>query len=242
MALVRQREWIFPERIEDIKDVDTYLHKHYEQHYEESIARLADFESLEIDTQIVTDWTIITSFKPSADATVDLGAVGATDYRFRHLYLSGNLSDETNTLTVANAKTAYDHSQDSSQAHSDYLKNDANDTTSGDLTIQTALLLTANARVKAIAGTNDSLVLDGKGTGTVYFNYDDGTGGVIFSDGAGGNKASITSAGLLTIAGNFTLTSATSTITGGTALNVEAGANGIISTTIRDDTTVSAAT
>jgi len=105
MALVRQREWIFPERIEDIKDVDTYLHKHYEQHYEESIARLADFESFEIDTLTVSNWTIETSFKPSADATVDLGA---TSYRFKHLYLSGNITDDTNTLTVANAKGAHD--------------------------------------------------------------------------------------------------------------------------------------
>jgi hypothetical protein len=48
-------------------------------------------------------------FRPDADNTIDLGAVGGTDYRFRHLYLSGNLSDETNTLTVANAKAAYDH-------------------------------------------------------------------------------------------------------------------------------------
>jgi len=107
MALVRQREWIYPERIEDIKDVKEHLRKHYLQHFEESQARLEDFESLEIDTLTVSNWTVATSFKPSVDATVDLGA---TTYRFRHLYLSGNLTDDTNTLTIANAKSAYTHS------------------------------------------------------------------------------------------------------------------------------------
>lgn len=52
-----------------------------------------------------------TSFQPASDNTFDLGVVGGTDYRWRHLYLSGNLSDETNSLTIANAKAAYDHSQ-----------------------------------------------------------------------------------------------------------------------------------
>lgn len=78
---------------------------------------------------------INTALLPGADNTIDLGAVGGTDYRFRHLYLSGNISDETNTLTVANAKTAYDHSQDNTQAHSDYLLNSGNDETSGTLTM-----------------------------------------------------------------------------------------------------------
>ena len=107
--LARTKDWSYPKDINDIKDVDTYLCRHFEQHVEESISRIEDFESLEINTLTVTDWTIETSFKPSSDATVDLGAVGGTDYRFRHLYLSGNLSDETNTLTVANAKSAYTH-------------------------------------------------------------------------------------------------------------------------------------
>jgi hypothetical protein len=45
---------------------------------------------------------------PDGNGTRDLGTSGA---RFKDFYLSGNLSDATNTLTVANAKTAYDHSQ-----------------------------------------------------------------------------------------------------------------------------------
>jgi len=36
-----------------------------------------------------------------------------------------------NAVTAANCKTAYDHSQDNTQAHSDYLINNGNDTTSG---------------------------------------------------------------------------------------------------------------
>ena len=36
-----------------------------------------------------------------------------------------------NEITAANAKAAYTHSQNNNQAHTDYLKNDANDSTSG---------------------------------------------------------------------------------------------------------------
>jgi len=46
---------------------------------------------------------------PSTDGGKNLGA---SDQRFNTLYLSANLSDGTNTLTIANAKTAYDFSQD----------------------------------------------------------------------------------------------------------------------------------
>ncbi|MHC4618352.1 MAG: hypothetical protein ACYTEQ_11435 [Planctomycetota bacterium] len=72
--------------------------------------------------------------RPGSDGTIDLGAVGSTDYRWRHLYLSGNLSDEINALTIGDAKSAYDHSQDNTQAHSDYLLNNASDETSGTIT------------------------------------------------------------------------------------------------------------
>ena len=39
-----------------------------------------------------------------------------------------------NTLSIADLNTAYDHSQDNTQAHTDYLINNGNDTTSGKLT------------------------------------------------------------------------------------------------------------
>jgi hypothetical protein len=97
---------------------------------------------------------INTALLPGADNTIDLGSVGGTDYRFRHLYLSGNISDETNTLTVANAKAAYDHSQDNTQAHSDYLLNNASDATSGTLTM-------AGLNI-----TGDSLVLNSDAAGS----------------------------------------------------------------------------
>jgi hypothetical protein len=73
---------------------------------------------------------INTALLPTSDNTIDLGSVGGTDYRFRHLYLSGNISDETNTVTVANLKTAYDHSQNNTQAHTDYMLN-TGDTATG---------------------------------------------------------------------------------------------------------------
>lgn len=50
----------------------------------------------------------VTDLIPSEIASFDLG--NAT-YDWRNFYLNGNLSDGTNSLTVANAKDAYDHSQ-----------------------------------------------------------------------------------------------------------------------------------
>lgn len=105
MALARLKDWAYPERIKDMDDVDTYLRRHYQQHVEESQSRVEDFESLEINTLTVTDWTIITSFNPSVDNVVDLAA---TTLRFKDIYLAGSLKDDTVTLTVANAKDAYD--------------------------------------------------------------------------------------------------------------------------------------
>jgi len=64
------------------------------------------------------------------------------------------------------------------------------------------------------------------------FTVGDGKGATVFSiDG---------SAALATLTGNLTMSSATSTITGGTQFNLEAGASGIRSVTINNDTTTSA--
>jgi len=54
------------------------------------------------------DWEHGGHFYSTANGTHDLGQ---TAKRWRDLFLSRNLSDGTNTLTVANAKTGYDHSQ-----------------------------------------------------------------------------------------------------------------------------------
>ena len=47
---------------------------------------------------------------------------------------SNDITDGSNATNPAEIRTAYDHSQDNSQAHSDYLINNGNDTTSGGLT------------------------------------------------------------------------------------------------------------
>ena len=68
--------------------------------------------------------------------------IGSPTKKWRDLYIDKNLSDGINTLTVANAKTAYDHSQDNSQAHSDYLLNNTSDTMDGSLTLTNGNQLT----------------------------------------------------------------------------------------------------
>lgn len=83
---------------------------------------LDNLASVAINTSLVSD----------SDNTDDLGAT--TTGRWKDLYLAGNITDDTNTVTVANLKTAYDHSQDNTQAHSDYLLNSGNDTMAGVLT------------------------------------------------------------------------------------------------------------
>lgn len=108
MTVGRVKSFPYPERIDSFPSTEDYLKKLYRSLTEEQVEKITDFEDMDMDEATIGDLIIVSSINPSADATVDLGAVGATDYRFRHLYLSGNLSDETNTLTVANAKDAYD--------------------------------------------------------------------------------------------------------------------------------------
>ncbi len=66
-------------------------------------------------------------------------------------------------VTAANCKTAYDHSQDNSQAHSDYLINNGDDTTTGDLTISKATPLfkatdTSGNEIQVYSDTNGNYV------------------------------------------------------------------------------------
>lgn len=68
------------------------------------------------------------------DAVISLGH---TAKRWKNLYLSGNLTDDTDSLTVAQAKTAYTHSQSNSQSHTDYLLNNAADEFGGTLSPST---------------------------------------------------------------------------------------------------------
>ena len=72
-----------------------------------------NLKSTSIGIGVHGDIILFDRMTPTGDNATDLGAfvpAGAAN-RFRHLYLAGNISDGTNSLTVANAKTAYDHSQ-----------------------------------------------------------------------------------------------------------------------------------
>ncbi len=135
------------------------------------------------------DLSITGDLTPTADNSQDLGAVGGTDYRWRNLYLSGNLSDETNTLTIANAKAAYDHVSSSGDDHS-YIDQDV--TIAG--TPQFARLglgLAADADVQLVikdsaAGNQTALIRwynDGTAAGQLgVFGSGAGTYGEIFAN------------------------------------------------------------
>jgi len=99
---------------------------------------------------------------PDADNTRDLGIT--TTGRWKDLYLAGNLKDDTNIASVANIKTAYDHSQDNTQAHSDYLLNNANDATSGELTVGSLVTngnITLGSNWISNTGGNAGIKIDG---------------------------------------------------------------------------------
>ena len=57
---------------------------------------------------------------PLADNTHDLGSVFN---KWKNFYLAGNLTDGTDSLTVANAKTAFDHVTSNNDDHSHYIFN-----------------------------------------------------------------------------------------------------------------------
>jgi len=100
------------------------------------------------------------------------------------LHVTGNITDGSNTLTVANAKTAYDHSQDNTQAHSDYLLNSGNDVMAGVLTSNglstTGSIIcgdhgaaSAYSMVNALYGTTSASPIKASATtiGTIYVQY-----------------------------------------------------------------------
>ena len=91
-----------------------------------------------------------------------------------HLTLtSGNITDGTNSLTVANAKTAYDHSQDNTQAHSDYLLNSGADVAVGPLTITADNSTADQAYVPMVLYNTDATppAASGFPVGTIYIQY-----------------------------------------------------------------------
>ncbi|KKN10425.1 hypothetical protein LCGC14_1036690 [marine sediment metagenome] len=105
MTIGRIKSFPYPERVDSIENMGQYLKSLYLSLTEEQVERITDTENMVIDSQEVSNLTIVTSFKPTVDNAVD---IGATTLRFKDLYLSGSLKDDTVSLTVANAKDAYD--------------------------------------------------------------------------------------------------------------------------------------
>ncbi len=95
---------------------------------------------------------------------------------FTDLDVSGNLTDGTNNASVLEMQTAYDHSQNNTQAHSDYLLN-TGDTGTGDYVLDGAVTINEagadkDFRVEAVGAPN-ALFVDGA-TGRIGINdYDD---------------------------------------------------------------------
>ncbi len=139
-------------------------------------------------------------------------------------------------IGINTATPNFDLQLDSTRADAAF---DANDlTTWADFKIQGQ---TATGRARGIYFDFDQDSANDKGAGIVGFSGDPtgGAGGLGFITTSGNTGAlvmEITAAGNVEMTGNLNLTSATSTITGGAQLNLEAGATGIYSTTIRDDT------
>lgn len=105
MTVGRIKSFPYPERIDSIESTDMYLKSLYRSLTEEQVERITDTENMVIDSQEVGDLTLVTSFSPTVDNTVD---IGKTTFRFKDLYLSGSLKDDTVSLTVAHAKDAHD--------------------------------------------------------------------------------------------------------------------------------------
>ena len=129
MTIYRKKSYPYPNKFNSLEDVEKWARAMYTASVEETTERVQDFDNLFLTATTVGTLSISTLLKPTSDNTVDLGAVGTTDYRFRHLYLSGNLSDETNALTVANAKSAYDHISADGTSHT-YIDQDLQTTAS----------------------------------------------------------------------------------------------------------------
>jgi len=103
----------------------------------------------------------------------------------------GNLTDGTNTVTMANIKTAYDHSQDNTQAHSDYLLNNVSDVFSGIfLTLSSGSGGTSGLKINnsALAG-DPAIQLQLSGSTKALFFVDDSDSDKV-KIGAGSSTAS----------------------------------------------------
>lgn len=119
----------------------------------------------------VDDAFLINSGNDSTTGTIT--AAGFTSAAGHLTLTSGNLTDGTNSLTVANAKTAYDHSQDNTQAHSDYLLNSGADSAVGPITITADNSTADQAYVPMVLYNTDATppAASGFPVGTIYIQY-----------------------------------------------------------------------
>ncbi len=96
------------------------------------------------------------SIRPTSDNALDLGTISL---RFRDLLLSRNLTDGTNSVTVANLKTAFDHVSNTSNPHVTGYDNLANKlgilTVNGDVSGSVDLSL-SGAKTLTVAVLDDS--------------------------------------------------------------------------------------
>jgi hypothetical protein len=99
----------------------------------------------------ITWITMLTLNSTSATVGGTISATGgnSTEWNtaYTHSQIAGGNSVHVSTTENTNWDTAYTHSQSNSQAHTDYLKNDANDSTSGTLTASN-FILSSDRRMK----------------------------------------------------------------------------------------------
>lgn len=135
------------------------------------------------------DYNASGDFLPTIDRASDLGA---TLLRFEDVFINGNLSNGIDTVTVGQATAAYTHSQDNTQAHSDYLLNSGSDTMSGTLTCN-GVTMDANELI-----TLGGQTLKHDATDFVFDDRVNATAGVF---GNGTNEMDVSTAGILTFNG-----------------------------------------
>lgn len=76
------------------------------------------------DGSITWDLGAGESLYPETDNQIDFGE---TTKRWKDIWFAGNLRDDTDSISVTNLKTSLDHSQDNTQAHTDYFLNTGSD-------------------------------------------------------------------------------------------------------------------
>ncbi len=143
----------------------------------ESISQLWTFNKVPVGTGVSGGSLYINPASATANYTLlGLAVNGAEKFKIDedgdlHFLDAAVLVDASaNSVTVANLKTAFDHSQDNTQAHSDYLLNTGDDSTSGKLTA-TDFIASAGA-ISVISG--QKILLEGA-AGDTYIVFNSAT-------------------------------------------------------------------